>query len=181
VTIYKAGQSFSELPGEPPRRERQCQQDEACQTPRGVRGGHEREGTDVPTRELRFDSFPCGDIASRENADTNARVRVLVKPDVAVERPAELGLSVRGLAWAVRAASGRRVLRAAFPPLWDRRYRSLQRTNCSSRSNGKWSVYLELTTCNNPAPGRPFSMGRAVRAACTTPCWQRPQAYFGCA
>ena len=51
---------------------------------------------------------------------------------------------------------------------------------CSCRYNGRWSAYLELTTCaNNPGPGRPFSMGRAGRAACTTPCWQRPQAYFG--
>jgi quercetin dioxygenase-like cupin family protein len=30
VTTYKAGQSFSELPG-PPRRQRQCQQDEVGQ------------------------------------------------------------------------------------------------------------------------------------------------------
>ena len=51
---------------------------------------------------------------------------------------------------------------------------------CSSRYSGKWSAYLELTTCaNKPGPGRPFSMGRAGRAACITPCWQRPQAYFG--
>src|SRR6267143_1870601 len=44
---------------------------------------------------------------------------------------------------------------------------------CSNRYNGRWSVYLELTTCaNNPGPGRPFSMGRGGRTACTTPCWQ---------
>src|SRR5438034_6006256 len=32
--------------------QRQCQQDEADQAPRGVRGGHERDGTDDPIREL---------------------------------------------------------------------------------------------------------------------------------
>ncbi len=37
----------------PPRRQRQCQQDEAGQAPRGVRGGYERDGTDDPVRELR--------------------------------------------------------------------------------------------------------------------------------
>src|SRR5271167_1581941 len=53
----------------PPRRQRQCQQDEAGQAPRGVRGGHERDGTDDPIRELRFDTFRAEiDIASRENA-----------------------------------------------------------------------------------------------------------------
>src|SRR5271167_1190698 len=36
----------------PPRRQRQCQRDEAGQAPRGVRGGYERDGTDDPTREL---------------------------------------------------------------------------------------------------------------------------------
>src|SRR5262249_2941617 len=35
--------------------QRQCQQDEVGQTSRGVRGGHERNGTDNPIRELRFD------------------------------------------------------------------------------------------------------------------------------
>ena len=52
VATYKAGQSFSELPGASPR-QRQCQRDEAGQAPRGVRGGHERDGTDDPIRELR--------------------------------------------------------------------------------------------------------------------------------
>src|SRR6516164_9628367 len=37
----------------PPQRQRQCQHDEAGQAPRGVRGGHERDGTDDPIRELR--------------------------------------------------------------------------------------------------------------------------------
>ena len=41
----------------PPRRQRQCQQDEAGQAPRGVRRGHERDGPDDPIRELRFDTF----------------------------------------------------------------------------------------------------------------------------
>src|SRR4029450_6661000 len=46
VTTYKAGQSFSELPGDPPPRQRQCQRDRAGQASRSVRGGHERDGTD---------------------------------------------------------------------------------------------------------------------------------------
>ena len=55
VTTYEAGQSFSELPGDRhPRRQRQCQRDEAGQAPRGVRGGHERDGTDDPIRGLSF-------------------------------------------------------------------------------------------------------------------------------
>src|ERR1700737_4492131 len=40
----------------PPRRQHQCQQDEAGQAPRGVRGGHERDGTDDPIRGLRFNT-----------------------------------------------------------------------------------------------------------------------------
>ena len=47
VTTYKAGQSFSELPGN---RQRQCQREPAKL--RGVRGGHERDGADNPIREL---------------------------------------------------------------------------------------------------------------------------------
>jgi hypothetical protein len=39
------------------------QQDRAIQAPRGVRGGHERDGTDDPFRKLTLDSFSCGDIA----------------------------------------------------------------------------------------------------------------------
>src|SRR5205085_1913688 len=54
VTTYKAGESFTELPGDRPRRQRQCQQDEAGQAPRGVRGGHERDGTDDPIWGLSF-------------------------------------------------------------------------------------------------------------------------------
>jgi len=52
-----------------PQRQRQGQQDEAGQAPRGVRGGHERDGTDDPIRELRlpfvlkyFRNFACGDL-----------------------------------------------------------------------------------------------------------------------
>ena len=52
VTTYKAGQSFSELPGD-----RHGVSDEAGQAPRGVHGGHERDGTDDPIRELRFNTF----------------------------------------------------------------------------------------------------------------------------
>src|SRR6516165_10284489 len=53
VTTYEAGQSFSELPGDP-RRQCQRQQDKAGQAPRSVRGGHQRDGTHDPIRELRF-------------------------------------------------------------------------------------------------------------------------------
>jgi quercetin dioxygenase-like cupin family protein len=52
VTIYKAGQSFSERPGDRHGVRRQCQQDAAGQAPRGVRHGHERDGPDDPIREL---------------------------------------------------------------------------------------------------------------------------------
>ena len=41
----------------PPRRQRQCQRDTAGQAARGVRRGHERDGTDDPIRELRFATF----------------------------------------------------------------------------------------------------------------------------
>jgi hypothetical protein len=57
VTTYKAGQSFSELPGDRHGVTRQCQQNEAGQAPRGVRGGHERDGTDDPIRELSINTF----------------------------------------------------------------------------------------------------------------------------
>src|SRR5262249_38300075 len=46
--------------------QRQGRQDEAGQAPCGVRGGHQRDGTDDPIRELTL--LSCGDIASRENA-----------------------------------------------------------------------------------------------------------------
>jgi len=51
VTTYKAGQSFSELPGD-----RHAVSANASETKpanlRGVRGGHERDGADNPIREL---------------------------------------------------------------------------------------------------------------------------------
>jgi quercetin dioxygenase-like cupin family protein len=53
VTTYEAGQSFSELPGDRHGVSASCQRDEAGQAPRGVRGGHERDGADDPIRELR--------------------------------------------------------------------------------------------------------------------------------
>ena len=39
-----------------PRRQRQCQQREAGQAPRGVRGGHERDATDDPIRQVRSEA-----------------------------------------------------------------------------------------------------------------------------
>src|SRR5205823_5608217 len=51
VTTYKAGQSFSELPGDRHGVSANGQRDEAGQAPRGVRGGHERDRTDDPIRE----------------------------------------------------------------------------------------------------------------------------------
>ena len=68
VTTYKAGQSFSELPADRHGVQRQCQPVEAGEAPRGVRGGHERDGTDDPIRELRFKIFRAEIFASRENA-----------------------------------------------------------------------------------------------------------------
>jgi hypothetical protein len=57
VTTYEAGRGWSELPGDRPPGQRQCQPDKAGQAPRGVRGGHERDGTDDPFRELRSKSW----------------------------------------------------------------------------------------------------------------------------
>src|SRR5260370_34356262 len=54
----EGGTELRRAGGRPPRRQRQCQQDEASQAPRGVPGGHERDGTDDPIRELRFDMWP---------------------------------------------------------------------------------------------------------------------------
>ena len=59
VTTYKAGESFSELPGDRHRVQCQCQRDRAGQAPRGVRLGHERNGTDDPIREMRC-ACNCG-------------------------------------------------------------------------------------------------------------------------
>ncbi len=64
----------------PRRRQRQCQQDEAGQAPRGVRGGHERDGTDDPMRELRFNTFRAEILRREKMRDANARFHVLVNP-----------------------------------------------------------------------------------------------------
>ena len=53
VTTCKAGQSFSELPGDRHRVSADARRDQAGQAPRSVRGGQERDGTDDPIRELR--------------------------------------------------------------------------------------------------------------------------------
>ena len=55
VTTYTAGQSFSELPGD--RHDVSANASEAGQASRGIRGGHERDGTDGPIGELRFNTF----------------------------------------------------------------------------------------------------------------------------
>jgi hypothetical protein len=57
VTTYKAGQNFSELPGDRHAVSANASKNQAGQAPRGVRGGHERDGTDHPIRELRFETF----------------------------------------------------------------------------------------------------------------------------
>jgi quercetin dioxygenase-like cupin family protein len=57
VTTYKVGQSFSELPGDRHGISANASDTEPGQAPRGVRGGHERNGTDDPVGELRFHSF----------------------------------------------------------------------------------------------------------------------------
>jgi hypothetical protein len=54
VTTYEAGRELLRIARRPPQCQRQCQQDKASQAPRGVRGGHERDGADDPIRELRF-------------------------------------------------------------------------------------------------------------------------------
>ena len=53
VTTYNAGQSFSELPGDRHGVSANASKTKPAQAPRGIRGGHERDGTDDPIRELR--------------------------------------------------------------------------------------------------------------------------------
>jgi hypothetical protein len=43
--------------------------------------GHERDGTDDRSRELRFDSFRAKILRREKMWNANARVRVFVKPD----------------------------------------------------------------------------------------------------
>jgi hypothetical protein len=92
VTIYEAGQSFSELLGDRHGVSANASKT-AGQASRGVRRGHERDGPDDPIRELRFHTFRPEILRREIMRDADACVRVLVKPDVA----------------AARAASGRRV------------------------------------------------------------------------
>src|SRR6516165_903900 len=72
----------------PPRRERQCQQDGAGQAPRGVRRGHERDGTDNPTRELRLDAsysssetIPMKAIVVTDQAAGTAGMKLVEQPE----------------------------------------------------------------------------------------------------
>jgi quercetin dioxygenase-like cupin family protein len=53
VTTYKAGQSFSELPGDRHGVSANDSETKPAQLLAVVRGGHERDGTDDPIRELR--------------------------------------------------------------------------------------------------------------------------------
>ena len=53
LKTYKARESFSELPWRPSRRLRECQQDQAGEAPRRLRGGHERDGTHARQRRFR--------------------------------------------------------------------------------------------------------------------------------
>ena len=53
VTTYKAGESWSKLPGDRHAVSANAS-DAAGQAPRGVRGRHKRDGTNDPVRELRF-------------------------------------------------------------------------------------------------------------------------------
>lgn len=70
-----------------------------------LRGNGLLELRNDPARVLRFDTVRA-EILRRENMrGANARVRVLVKPDVAVDCPAEFGSSARALQWAARAFS----------------------------------------------------------------------------
>jgi quercetin dioxygenase-like cupin family protein len=75
VTTYKAGQSFSELPG-----------DRHGVSTNAIRG-HERDGPDDPVRELRFDAFRPEILPREIMRDADACVRVLVKPGCRCGRP----------------------------------------------------------------------------------------------
>jgi quercetin dioxygenase-like cupin family protein len=57
VTTHKAGQSFSELPGDRHGFSANASKTKPGQAPCGVRGGHERDGTDDPIRELRWQNW----------------------------------------------------------------------------------------------------------------------------
>ena len=54
VTTYKAGESFSELPGDRHRVSANASDTEPAKLLAGVRVGHERDGTDDTIGELRF-------------------------------------------------------------------------------------------------------------------------------
>jgi hypothetical protein len=56
VTVYEAGQTFSELPGD-----RHAVSANASEAAGGVRGGHKRDGTDDPIRELSGEPRPVSD------------------------------------------------------------------------------------------------------------------------
>jgi hypothetical protein len=86
---------FLRAAGRPPRCQCECQQDEAVQAPRGVRGGHERDGTYHPVWELiqnltdsdrsAFPSWPSSGhvvVRSRQFSRSNprpAKLRVAAK------------------------------------------------------------------------------------------------------
>src|SRR6202023_1026007 len=79
----------------PPRRQRQCQRDEAGQAPRGVRGGHERDGTDDPIRELKGVSRQSGAVRTRSRSGTSKAVRLhLVRERSAAEAKLPCGLGL---------------------------------------------------------------------------------------
>jgi hypothetical protein len=63
VTAYKAGQSFSELPGDRHGVSANASKTKPGQAPRGVRGGRERDGTDDSIRERYLSCGDCEDIA----------------------------------------------------------------------------------------------------------------------
>jgi quercetin dioxygenase-like cupin family protein len=56
ATTYLAGQSFSEMPGDRHAVSANASQTKAGQAPRGVRGGHQRDGADDPVGELRVNT-----------------------------------------------------------------------------------------------------------------------------
>src|SRR5260370_16297033 len=68
----EGGKGLRRAGGRPARRQRECQQDEAGQAPRGVRGGHERDGTDDPIRELTFDTFRAEILRREKMRDAKA-------------------------------------------------------------------------------------------------------------
>src|SRR5262249_23307056 len=136
--------------GGPPRRQRQRQQDEAGQAPRGVRGGHERDGTDDPIRELRFDDFRAEILRREKMRDANAII------PIAAQRPPDAYNS--GNLKTGRAHKARSIYPSS-------QGRSFQRSDKAGRLSGPRATRTFLAFCAYPAPDLSLRIFRDARSA----------------